>query len=86
MPTNRQKRQRNRRPVQPAWAGPFRDGKVPPYCSDAYAELVGWMFHSDTVPGLPEPDSPEALALIDAAQPAFDEILAEARVTVPAPT
>ena len=87
MPTNRNRRQRNRRPVQPAWAELFRDhGKVPGYATDDYRQLCGWMFHSDTVPGLPEPDTPEALQLIHAAKPAFDEVLAEARVTVPAPT
>ena len=85
MPSNRNRRQRNRRPTEPSWAGPFRDGQVPDYGTDDYRQLVGWMFHDDHVPGLPEPDSPEALALIHAAQPAFDQVLAEARVTVPAP-
>ena len=74
MPTNRHKRQRNRRPSEPEWAAPFRDGQYPPYGSDDYTRLMGWMWFNEIVPGLPDPDSPEGRALIEAAQPSFEKM------------
>ena len=75
MPTNRNKRQRNRRPTEPEWAAPFRDhGQYPPINSEDYTRLCGWMFFDEVVPGLPDPDSPEGLALIHAAQPSFEKM------------
>ena len=74
---------RRRRTSTGDWIARFKDGKVPAYGCEDYVQLIGWMYFGETPDGLPEPDSPEALALIHAARPAFDEVLAEARVTVP---
>jgi len=64
---------RNRRRREPDWVERYRTAQeVPEYGSDAYGDLMGFMYHQERIPGLPEPESPKALALIRAARPALD--------------
>ena len=64
---------RQRRSRQPSWVERYLEAhEVPEYGSDSYGDLIGWMFMGEQMPGLPEPDSPEARALIAKAQPAID--------------
>lgn len=69
--STRKTRQRRRR--TPDWVILYRDrGEVPEYGTEEYGELVGWMYMQEAIPGLPVPESPEALALQRAARPALD--------------
>ena len=65
MPTNRTRRLR--RPVDtkvPAWAVRLLEGgERPERGSDEEDAYFGWLFFGETVPGLPDVDSPEGRAL-----------------------
>lgn len=69
MPTTRRKITRNRvKQSAPDWVAAFRDHQqAPPDGSEGRDSFIGWLFFDEPVPGLPEPDSREAYALINAA-------------------
>ncbi|WP_147307716.1 hypothetical protein [Wenzhouxiangella sediminis] len=74
----RKTRQRRRR--EPSWVERYLQAhEVPEYGSEAYGDLMGFMYHQEPIPGLPEPDSLDARALIAKARPALDAELARAR-------
>jgi|GEM_PF-5292281 len=71
----RKTRQRRRR--EPSWIERYLQAhEVPEYGSEAYGDLMGFMYHGEAIPGLPEPDSAEARALIAKARPALNAELA----------
>lgn len=74
----RKTRQRRRR--APDWATLYRErGEVPEYGTEAYGDLMAWVYMHESIPGLPAPESPEALELQRAARPAMDRELARVR-------
>lgn len=68
MPTNRTRRTRNRRSDDaPSWAEHFAaGGGLPDPGTDDWREMLNWYFFDARVPGLPQWDTAEGRALMNA--------------------
>jgi len=66
MPTKRLLRKRHRRDHEvPAWARHLLEtGERPPRDTEDSDAFIGWRFFGDSVPGLPDADTPEGRDLI----------------------
>jgi hypothetical protein len=52
----------------PLWARRLMAGQLPPNDTDEHAELVGWLYFGEEIPGLPPGDSADAWHIWNAAK------------------